>query len=116
MDVFFPFPGRVFDCFYLLLRSEQTKNPTGQKSFVCFRTFRGDTEFRVRVSTLFLIVFQGAKAVVGVPQHQTRLLWSLRGALSDSGIARRFAVCVENSVPVASGTWHAQVWVKVLAR
>lgn len=64
MDVFFLFPGRVFDCFYLLLRSEQTKNPTGQKSFVCFGTSRGDTEFRVRVSILFLIVFQLAKAVV----------------------------------------------------
>jgi hypothetical protein len=31
------------------------------------------------------------------------------------GTARRFAVCFENSVPVASGAWHAQVWVKVLA-
>ena len=64
MDVFFLFPGRVFDCFCLSLGSEQTKNPTGQKSFVCFGTFRGDTEFRVRVSILFLIVFQRAKAAV----------------------------------------------------
>jgi hypothetical protein len=36
MDVFFLFPGRVFGLFYLLLGTEQTKNPTGQKSFVCF--------------------------------------------------------------------------------
>jgi hypothetical protein len=28
----------------------------------------------------------------------------------------RFAVCVENSVPVASAQWHVQVWVKVSVR
>ncbi len=33
----------------------------------------------------------------------------------DSDTARRFGVCVEKSVPVASGAWHAPVWVKVLA-
>jgi len=58
MDVFFLFPGRVFDCFYLLLGSEQTKNPTGQKSFVFFGTFRPDTEFAFRVSILFFLFFR----------------------------------------------------------
>src|SRR5262245_6282393 len=52
MDVFFLFPGR-FDYFYLSLGSQQTKNPTGQKCFVCFGTFRGDTEFWFRVSIRF---------------------------------------------------------------
>ena len=33
-----------------------------------------------------------------------------------SGRERRFAVCVGESVPVASGAWHALVWGKVLAR
>src|SRR6516225_4603068 len=41
------------DRFYLSLGSQQTKNPTGQKCFVCFGTFRGDTEFWFRVSILF---------------------------------------------------------------
>ena len=47
----------VWIVFYLSLGSEQTKNPTGQKSFVCFGTFRRDTEFALRVSILFLNVF-----------------------------------------------------------
>ena len=38
MDVFFLFPGRVWIDFYLSLGSEQTKNPTGQRSFVYFGT------------------------------------------------------------------------------
>ena len=58
MDVFFLFPGRVWIVFYFSLGSEQTKNLTGQKSFVCFGTFRRDTEFSFRVSILFLTVFQ----------------------------------------------------------
>jgi hypothetical protein len=58
VDVFFLFPGRVWIVFYLLQGTEQTKNPTWQKSFVCFGTLRGDTGFRFRVSILFLTVFQ----------------------------------------------------------
>jgi len=58
----FSFPV-VFGLFYYLsLGSEQTKNPTGQKCFVCFGTFRGDTEFQFRVSILFLTVFQEGTA------------------------------------------------------
>src|SRR5215468_2677110 len=52
MDVFFLFPGRVLIVF-IFTGSEQTKNPTGQKSFVYFGTFRGDTEFLFGVSKLF---------------------------------------------------------------
>ena len=33
-----------------------------------------------------------------------------------TGDSARFAVCVEKAVPVASGAWHGQVSVKVLAR
>ena len=57
MDVFFLFPGRVYFGFWSL-GSKQTKNPTGQKSFVSFGTFRRDTQFWFRVSILFLTVFQ----------------------------------------------------------
>jgi hypothetical protein len=63
MDVFFLFPGRVWIGFCLSLRFQQTKNPTGQKSFVCFGTFRPDTEFALRVSILFLNVFHRGGSV-----------------------------------------------------
>jgi hypothetical protein len=58
MNVFFLFPGRVWIVFYLSQGSEQTKNPTGQKHFICFGTFRRDTQFWFRMSILFLTVFQ----------------------------------------------------------
>ena len=32
MDVFFLFPGRVFDCFLSLTGIRKDKDPTGQKS------------------------------------------------------------------------------------
>ena len=41
------------DCFYLSLGSQQTKNPTRQKCFVCFGTFGRDTKFWCRVSIRF---------------------------------------------------------------
>jgi len=46
MNVFYVFPGR-FGLFYLSQESEQTKNPTGQKSSICFGTFRRDTFFKI---------------------------------------------------------------------
>ena len=113
MDVFFLFPGRVWIVFYLSLGSQQTKNPTGQKCFVYFGTFRGDTEFWFRVSILFLTVFSGMipRSPLGMRNEV------LRGSGRAAILARRcFAICVENSVPVSLGAWHAQVWVKVLAR
>ena len=58
MDVFFLFPGRVLDCFLSLTGIRKDKDSTGQKSFVSFGTFRGDTEFWFRVSILFLPVFR----------------------------------------------------------
>jgi hypothetical protein len=64
MDVFFLFPGRVWIVFYLSLGSQQAKNPTGQKSFVSFGTFRRDTQFWFRVSIVFLAVFQGRTLLV----------------------------------------------------
>jgi hypothetical protein len=57
MDVFFLFPGRVL-IFLCLTGIRKDKDPTGQKSFVFFGTFRRDTEFWFRVSILFLTVFQ----------------------------------------------------------
>jgi hypothetical protein len=57
MDVFFLFPGRVWIVFCLYW-VRKDKDPTGQKSFVSFGTFRRDTEFWFRVSILFLTVFQ----------------------------------------------------------
>ena len=57
MDVFFLFPGRVWIVFSVTgIRKD--KDPTGQKFFVSFGTFRRDTEFWFRVSILFLTVFQ----------------------------------------------------------
>src|SRR5436190_10666129 len=111
MDVFFLFPGRVLIVFYLSLGSEQTKNPTGQKAFVSFGTFRRDTEFSFGVSILFLNCFSGTNHIV--PSHNDGRA-PARAAIW--GTAQRFAVCFENSVPVASGAWHAQVWVKVSVR
>jgi hypothetical protein len=53
----FSFPV-VFGLFLSLTGIRKDKDPTGQKSFVCFGTFRRDTEFWFRVSILFLTVFQ----------------------------------------------------------
>ena len=56
MDVFFLFPGRVWIVFFVTgIRKD--KDPTGQKFFISFGTFRRDTEFWFRVSILFLTVF-----------------------------------------------------------
>ena len=57
MDVFFLFPGRVWIVFSVTW-VRRDKDPTGQKFFVSFGTFRRDTEFWFRVSILFLTVFQ----------------------------------------------------------
>ena len=51
-----------------------------------------------------------------MPAASTDELVRVRGQCTIRKRSRCFAVCVENSVPVASGAWHAQVWVKVLAR
>jgi hypothetical protein len=59
MDVFFLCPGGVLVVFLCLAGIRTDKEPTGQKSFVSFGTFRGDTEFALRVSILFLKSFQG---------------------------------------------------------
>src|SRR4029453_4816718 len=94
------FPGRVWIVFCVSIGFEQTKNPTGQKSFVCFGTFRPDTQFRFRVSILFEY-FSGMKPIVPARNRQELL----RGpeTCSGSGIARRFAVCVGNSCSGAAG-------------
>ena len=63
MDVFFLCPGGVLVCILCVTWIRTDKEPTGQKSFVWFGTFRRDTEFRFRVSILFLTVFHRAKAV-----------------------------------------------------
>src|SRR4029434_8171543 len=49
----------------------------------------------------FFKCFSGVKR--GTQSQSTGELMRRPGAYSDSGIARRFAVCVENAVPVASG-------------
>src|SRR5207247_917531 len=107
--VFFLCPGGVLVLFLCVTGIRTDKEPTGQ-SLCLFGTFRRDTEFRFRVSILFLTVFDGEK-----PRVPTRNDGSAsatgRGVLR-LGTAQRFAVCVENSVPVASRPWHAQVWVK----
>ena len=91
MDVFFLFPGRVWIVFSVT-GIPTDKEPYRAKVLVSFGTFRRDTQFWFRVSILFLKCFSGAKSI------------------------RRFAVCVEKSVPVASAQWHVQVWVKVSVR
>jgi hypothetical protein len=53
----FSFPV-VFGLFFSVTGIRKDKDPTGQKSFVSFGTFRRDTEFWFRVSILFLTVFQ----------------------------------------------------------
>ena len=95
----FSFPV-VLDCFLSFTGIRKDKEPYRAKVLYLFGTFRRDTQFWFRVSILFLTVFRNEPI----------------GTLKVTGTARRFAVCVENSVPVASGAWHAQVWVKVLAR
>jgi hypothetical protein len=47
MDVFFLCPGGVLVYIFLYLGIRTGKEPTGQKSFVCFGTLRRDTEFGV---------------------------------------------------------------------
>src|SRR6266403_504874 len=53
----FSFPV-VLGLFFSVTGTRKDKDPTGQKSFVSFGTFRRDTEFWFRVSILFLTVFQ----------------------------------------------------------
>jgi hypothetical protein len=53
----FSFPV-VFGLFFSVTGIPKDKDPTGQKSFVSFGTFRRDTQFWFRVSILFLTVFQ----------------------------------------------------------
>ncbi len=53
----FSFPV-VLGLFFSVTGIRKDKDPTGQKSFVSFGTFRRDTEFWFRVSILFLTVFQ----------------------------------------------------------
>ena len=43
---------------FLFTWIRKDKDPTGQRFFVSFGTFRRDTEFWFRVSILFLTVFQ----------------------------------------------------------
>ena len=57
MDVFFLCPGGVLVLFLCVTGIRTDKEPTGQ-SLCLFGTFRRDTEFRFRVSILFLTVFQ----------------------------------------------------------
>ena len=118
MDVFFLCPGGIFGFIFCVTGIRTDKEPTGQKFFLCFGTCRRDTQFRFRVSILFLKSFLRAVAQVSQP------------AVSPIPNGRRvnppytdwrhghssIAVCVGESVPVASGAWHALVWVKVLAR
>jgi hypothetical protein len=53
----FSFPV-VFGLFFSVTGIQKDKNPTGQKFFVSFGTFRRDTQFWLRVSILFLTVFR----------------------------------------------------------
>jgi hypothetical protein len=46
MDVFFLCPGGVLVFIFYVIGIRTDKEPTGQKSFVCFGTLRRDTEFR----------------------------------------------------------------------
>src|SRR4030095_12434943 len=55
--VFFLFPGGVCFCFSAHWDPNRQKTYRA-KSFVCFGTFRRDTEFRSRVSILFLVFFE----------------------------------------------------------
>jgi hypothetical protein len=63
--VFFLCPGGVLVLFLCVTGIRTDKEPTGQ-SLCLFGTFRRHTEFRFRVSILFLTVFHRAKAVVPV--------------------------------------------------
>ena len=63
MDVFFLCPGGVLVLFLCVTWIRTDKEPTGQ-SLCLFGTFRRDTEFRFRVSILFLTVFRQAKTMV----------------------------------------------------
>jgi hypothetical protein len=53
----FSFPV-VFGLFFSVTGIRKDKDPTGQKFFISFGTFRRDTEFWFWVSILFLTVFQ----------------------------------------------------------
>jgi hypothetical protein len=67
MDVFFLCPGGVLVLFSCVTGIRTDKEPTGQKSFVCFGTSRCDTEFRFRLSILFLKSFLRAVAQASQP-------------------------------------------------
>ena len=54
----FSFPVVFWFVFISYSDPDGQKNPTGQKSFVCFGAVRRDTKFPPRVSTLFLSLFQ----------------------------------------------------------
>src|SRR5689334_21940489 len=84
MNVFFLFPGRVWLVYYLSQGSEQTKNPTGQKCFVCFGTLRRDTRFWFLLSILFLNSLSGGNPRRQSPNDRTRSCKARD--VSDSGL------------------------------
>ena len=93
MDVFFLFPGRVWIVFYLSLGSEQTKNPTGQKSFVSFGTFRRDTQFWCSSVNTFFNCFSGTNPMTPAPNDRTSSCEGLgRAANPDTPGALLFAL------------------------
>ena len=117
MDVFFLFPGGVFGLYLCVTGNRTDKEPTGQKSFVCFGTSRRDTEFRFRVSILFLRFFTRRSASFSPCCTPIPIGWRVNPRYADWWMPHSsIAVCVGRAVPVASGAWHALVWVKVLAR
>src|SRR5690242_2654039 len=113
MNVFFLVPGRVWIVFNFHWVPNRQRTLPGKSHL---SVLEPSAVIRISASSVntFFSLFHRAMAVV--PAREARRASVTGQSLQRFRCSLRFAVCVENSVPVASTAWHAQVWVKVLAR
>src|SRR4029077_12763989 len=98
------------DCFFIWDPNRQRTLP-GKSPFSILEPFDVIHNFSAECQYFFLLSFRNETHDARPNDRPSS--WASGGC--DFGHCPRFAVCVEKSVPVASGEWHAQVWVKVLA-
>jgi hypothetical protein len=121
MDVCsFSFPVVFWFVFCLSLGSEQTKNLPGRSPLSVLEPSAVILNFAFKCQYFFFESFSAVKFYLPPLQRRASEPVDVPAIPEHSklrfGIAPCIAVCVGESVPVASGAWHALVWAKVLAR
>jgi hypothetical protein len=96
----------VFILFLWFPGSEQAKNLPGKNPLPVLSQARVILNFALQCQYIFFEIFYSGQ--VAAEPAQPNLLIGLR-------LTVPIAVCVDGTVPVASGAWHALVWAKALA-